>query len=324
VIDSEGRKVNYLRLSITDRCNLRCRYCMPAGGVKPIAREDILSFEECLLLARTAVELGIEKIRVTGGEPLVRKGVIDFLERLANIPALKMLALTTNGLMLKEKVFQLKDAGVRRLNVSLDSLRPEVFEEISRSEAAGLKRILEGIRLAVGSGIPVKINTVMMRGINDGEILDFIRLAEELSLTVRFIEYMPVLQDGDWRTRVVSGHEILEAIERRYHLDPLSRTAMCGPARDYRISGTRATIGVITPVFTHFCNECNRIRVTSEGRVKSCLFSEKQIDLRQVLRSGDTEALRQTLLRVVSGKPPGRPFTEDRATARFPMSRIGG
>ena len=195
LIDSFGRKINYLRLSVTDRCNMRCRYCMPAEGVAKLCHEDILSYEALFRIAQSAVALGIEKIRVTGGEPLVRKGIIDFLARLAGIPGLKQLVLTTNGLRLAEMAEELRAAGVQRLNISLDSLQPEVFARITRG--GDLSRVLAGITAAERAGFPIKINMVVMRGINDAEVVDVASLALHKPYTVRFIEYMPAIKERE-------------------------------------------------------------------------------------------------------------------------------
>jgi len=252
MIDAHGRKINYLRLSVTDRCNLRCRYCMPADGVPLLPRGEILSYEELFLIARTAVSLGIEKIRVTGGEPLVRRGILGFLSRLAGIPGLRQLVLTTNGLLLEEMAAPMKSAGVQRLNISIDSLIPENFRGITRG--GEVSRVLSGIAAAEAVGFPIKLNMVVMRGINDHEVVDFAALTLKKTYTVRFIEFMPSGgEEGDWRSHVVPGREILEQIANRYPFDEISRGELAGPAKDFRIRGAAGTIGVITPVTGHFC-----------------------------------------------------------------------
>ncbi|HEY6871804.1 MAG TPA: GTP 3',8-cyclase MoaA [Geobacteraceae bacterium] len=322
LIDSYGRRINYLRLSVTDRCNLRCRYCMPPHGVAKLSHGETLSYEDLLRVAREAVALGIEKIRITGGEPLVRKGVVGFIERLAAIPGLKELVLTTNGLLLGEMALPLRRAGVRRLNISLDSLKPDVFAGITRG--GDLRKVIDGIAAAEDAGFPpVKINMVVMRGINDDEVLDFAALTLHRPYTVRFIEYMPTIREEGWETLSVAGSEILERIGRRHPLVPLVGAEMAGPARNFKISGASGTIGIITPISGHFCDSCNRIRVTAAGRVKGCLFAGEGFDLREYLRSADDRELRETLRRIVSGKP-GRHHLTEEEQASFAMSQVGG
>ncbi|GFO65248.1 GTP 3',8-cyclase MoaA [Geomonas paludis] len=324
LIDTYGRRINYLRLSVTDRCNMRCCYCMPAQGVAKLEHKEMLSYEELYRVSAACVEQGIEKIRVTGGEPLVRRGLVDFLGRLSALPGLKELVLTTNGLLLEELARPLKDAGVARLNISLDSLQPETFARITRG--ADLNRVLAGIDAAQKAGFgPLKINMVVMRGVNDQEILDFAALTLDKPFTVRFIEYMPTLQDEGWGAQSMPGSEILAAIGERYPLLPLVSSEMAGPARNYKIQGAAGAIGIITPVSGHFCESCNRIRITATGRVRGCLFSEQGTDLKPLLASGDPEALGQTLKRIVTQKPGRHHIAEEDAEqAVVNMSRIGG
>jgi cyclic pyranopterin phosphate synthase len=323
-IDSFGRRITYLRLSVTDRCNLRCRYCMPAEGIPKLRHGETLSYEELLRVAREAVALGIEKIRITGGEPLVRKGLVDFAGRLAALPGLRELVLTTNGLGLKQLAQPLRQAGVQRLNISLDSLRPETFSFITRG--GDLRKVLDGIDAAEAAGFPpVKINMVVMGGINDDEVIDFAALTLDRPCTVRFIEYMPTLREEGWRSQCVQGSEILERIGRRYPLLPLVSAEMAGPARNFKISGAAGAIGIITPVSGHFCDQCNRIRVTAAGLARGCLFSGDGIDLKPVLATGDDLLLRERLRWLISAKP-GRHHLESGADGHgtVAMSRIGG
>ena len=321
--DTFGRTINYLRLSVTDRCNMRCVYCMPAEGVAKLTHSDILSYEELEFIARTAVSLGIEKIRVTGGEPLVRKGIVPFLSRLAEIPGLRQLVLTTNGLHLPEMAESLRRAGVQRLNISLDSLRPATFARITRG--ADLQRVLDGIAAAEQVGFPIKINVVVMRGVNDDELFDFAALTLERPLTVRFIEYMPAIRAENWESQVVAGDAILEQLARRFSLAPVERDGLAGPARVFRLAGAAGTVGVITPVSGHFCGECNRIRVTSSGRVRSCLFSEAGLDLKPLLEKRDEAGLAAALRSVVVNKPGQHALASaDDSHKPFAMSAIGG
>jgi cyclic pyranopterin phosphate synthase len=321
--DSYGRKINYLRLSVTDRCNMRCVYCMPPEGVPLLDRHDVLSYEELLMVAEAAVANGIEKIRVTGGEPLVRKGIVDFLAKLAAIPGLKQLVLTTNGLALPELAADLRRAGVQRLNISLDSLQSETFARITRG--ADVSRVLAGIEAAELAGFPIKLNMVVMRGINDRELLDFVALTLERRLTVRFIEFMPSIRAVGWEARVVPGAEILELIGQRFSYATQEREGLAGPARIFRIAGAAGTFGVITPVTGHFCEDCNRIRVTAAGTVRGCLFADDGLDLKPYLAQKDLAGLAMALRTMVAGKPKQHAIAEeDQKYSSFTMAAIGG
>jgi len=324
LIDTYGRRINYLRLSVTDRCNLRCCYCMPAEGVAKLEHRELLSYEELFRVASACVDQGIEKIRVTGGEPLVRKGLSGFLQRLSGIAGLKELVLTTNGILLEELAAPLREAGVARLNISLDSLKPEVFARITRG--GEVAKVLAGIAAAERAGFPpVKINMVVMRGVNDEEILDFAALSIDKPYTVRFIEYMPTLLDQGWHTQSMSGSEILARISERYPLLPLVGTEMAGPARNFKIEGAAGAIGIITPVSGHFCESCNRIRVTAAGVVRGCLFSEQGVDLKPLLQNADPLPLRETVRRMVTEKPGRHHLADEGAqNTRLHMSGIGG
>jgi len=321
--DSQGRRINYLRLSVTDRCNLRCRYCMPPEGVPKLSHSDILSYEDLHRIACQAVGLGLDKIRITGGEPLVRKGVVGFLEKLAAIPGLTELVLSTNGVLLRQMARDLRRAGVQRLNVSLDSLKPETFARITRG--GDLQQVLDGLDAAAQAGFPpVKINMVVMRGVNDDEVLDFAALTLHKAFTVRFIEYMPTMLDPDWRSLWVPGRELLERIEQRYPLRPLDTADRAGPARNFRIAGAAGTLGVITPISHHFCDRCNRIRVTATGMARGCLFAGCGVDLKPYLQAGD-EALREVLRQIVTGKPVRHGLLAAQpAYSPFAMAHIGG
>lgn len=323
LIDSHGRKVNYLRLSVTDRCNLRCSYCMPEEGVTKRQHSEILRFEELHRIAEVATELGVEKIRITGGEPLVRKGIVDFLARLSKLPRLKELVLTTNGILLPDMADDLKAAGVRRLNISLDSLQPETFTQITRQ--GRLDDVLTGIEAAAYSGLPVKINTVIMRGVNDSEILDFIRMTLDLSLSVRFIEYMPVIKAPEWQSLVMTGQQILEQITRVHQVEELATDRRCGPAKMFRVKGSRGSFGLITPLSGHFCAQCNRIRISSDGHASSCLFSDNRIDLRPALNSEINAPLESALRDMIGAKPARHHLsTAEAPHVPFAMSNIGG
>lgn len=324
LLDGHGRRVNYLRLSVTGRCNLRCSYCRPRGAGGGPAHREILSDGQLLLLARTAVGAGIEKIRVTGGEPLLRNGIVGLLGRLGGISGLRKLVLTTNGLLLREMADAVRSAGVESLNVSLDSLVPERFARITGG--ARLGSVLEGVERAEQAGFPrLKINVVVMRGINDDEVGRFASLTLARPLTVRFIEHMPLHGKECGPGRTVPGGEILREIRRRCRLVPLEKEDLGGPARYYRMEGAAGSIGIITPVSCHFCGDCNRIRVTSDGFAKGCLFSARDVDLKPFLANGDEEGLRDTLRSVVGGKPSGHRFLRGGCRGEpVDMARVGG
>lgn len=322
--DSLGRNINYLRLSVTDRCNMRCFYCMPEEGIAKQRHETVLSYEELQLIAETAVALGIEKIRITGGEPLVRSGIVEFLGKLSTIPGLRHLALTTNGLLLAEMAVDLYRAGVQRLNVSLDSLNPQTFSEITRG--GNLGRVLAGLEAAEQAGFPPpKINCVIMRGVNDSEIIDFAEMTLSHGNSIRFIEYMPAVKENDWQRYSISGDEILEQIAGRFTLEQVDKGPFSGPSRDFRIPGARGSIGIITAVSGHFCSECNRIRVTSTGQAKGCLFADAKTDLIPWLRPPDREGLAEVLKGIVSTKPERHDISQDGYSHKnFKMSQVGG
>ncbi|MCE1225988.1 MAG: GTP 3',8-cyclase MoaA [Geobacteraceae bacterium] len=322
--DTHGRRINYLRLSVTDRCNLRCFYCMPREGVPDVGHSGILSFEELQMIAECAVGLGIEKIRITGGEPTVRSGLVGFLARLSAIPGLCHLALTTNGLLLEEMAADLYQTGVQRLNVSLDSLNPQRFQEITRG--GDLRKVLAGLDAAVAAGFPPpKINVVIMRGINDGEILDFAELTRSRGCSVRFIEYMPVVKEDGWQRLCFSGEKVLQRIRGQYPLEPVNKGDFAGPSQDYRIPDAAGSIGIITAVSSHFCVDCNRIRVTARGQAKGCLFSDRKTDLLPFLRPRNGQALSGALQRIVASKPEGHGIRcGEYEHSNFSMAQVGG
>lgn len=323
LVDHFGRRINYLRLSVTDRCNMRCRYCMPESGGLKLSHQEVLSYEELHRIARAAVSLGVEKIRVTGGEPLVRRDIIPFLSGLSALPGLKQLVLTSNGALLEEMAGELRRAGVQRLNISLDSLDAANFGAITR--IGDLSRVLAGIAAADRAGFPVKINMVVMRGVNDHELEAVASLAIDRPYSVRFIEYMPSAREERWQSLVVPGAEMLERLSALFPLLPIERNELAGPAREYRIAGAAGTLGIITPVTGHFCAECNRIRVTSTGMAKGCLFSGAELDLKPFLAEQDDRLLQEALRSIVEGKP-GRHEMSSESTSHTPfaMSAIGG
>ncbi|HXZ29543.1 MAG TPA: GTP 3',8-cyclase MoaA, partial [Dehalococcoidia bacterium] len=300
ILDSFGRSINYLRISVTDRCNLRCLYCMPPEGVPRISHNEILSYEEIRTVARAAAELGVNKIRLTGGEPLVRADLPELIKMLSQIEGIRELSLTTNGTLLKNCALNLKKAGLSRVNVSLDTLKPDRFQYITR--LGELKTVLEGIEAAKEASFePVKINTVVMRNINDDEILDLARMTYEDRWHVRFIELMPF----KGATEFVPSSELRRHIGLLGKLEPCPSITGNGPARYYRLSGARGTIGFISPLTeTSFCSRCNRMRLTPDGKLRPCLLGEDEIDLRTPLRSGaSTEELKRFILKAVASKP---------------------
>ncbi len=297
--DNYQREINYLRISITDRCNLRCRYCVPKEGLSLIGHDDILRYEEILRIVRLAVGLGIAKVRVTGGEPLVRRGVIPFITALKNFSGIEDLSLTTNGVLLEGYASALLAAGVCRLNISLDSLNREKYFHITRG--GSLAAVLRGIDAVYGLGFaPIKINVVAMKGFNDDEILDFARLTLHRPFQVRFIELMPLGHTGrDNLGKYLAGETVRAVIEDSYPLLPVNgvRERIDGPAMVYRIDGGCGEIGFISPLSRHFCHRCNRLRLTADGHLRSCLFSEEEIDLKTPLRRGCSDEMLADLIR---------------------------
>jgi len=306
--DHHNRLINYLRISITDRCNFRCQYCMPAEGIPLLNHADILTYEEIVRCARIAISLGIRKIRVTGGEPLVRRGVVSLLAELSRLPDLADLSLTTNGALLGRHATALRAAGLHRVNVSLDTLRPERFAAITRQPA--LTNVLEGIRAAEAAGLhPVKINVVTMRSVNRDEIADFAAMTLERPYEVRFIELMPVGGHAYWDpAQLVTGEEVLQVLGERYELAPLDDPAG-GPVsnRLFSIRGAAGRIGLISPMSDHFCQRCNRLRLTPDGKLRTCLFHEAEVDLRQLLRSGVGDAALAGVFRTAVAQKPAGP-----------------
>ncbi len=326
LIDAYNRRLNYLRISVTDRCNLSCRYCMPAEGVPKLRHDDILRYEEILRLAGIAVGLGVDKVRVTGGEPLVRNGICEFLSRLTALPGLKDVSLTTNGVYLKENLEKIRSSGIKRINVSLDSLKEERFKRITGFD--GLQTVWEGVKLAEASGFwPIKINVVVMKGVNDDELLDFGRLSQQYPYHVRFIEYMPLgAQNERNHLHHAPNSLVKEELGKLGRLAPISTTAHDGPAERFRYEGAPGEIGFISPLTHHFCSRCNRLRLTASGSLRSCLLSRKETDLKGPMRSGASDSdLKQIFLKAVSEKPQAHPSTSDNLTP-FPtqMSSIGG
>lgn len=350
LIDPYSRVIDYLRISITDRCNLRCIYCMPPEGLEPKGREEMLRYEEIERVAREFIQLGVTRFRITGGEPLIRKGITELIRGLAGLDGVEDLSLTTNGLLLDRYALELKQAGLRRVNISLDSLDSERYHYITRG--GDFHQVLRGIRSALEVGLnPVKLNVVVIRGVNDDEVLDFVELARTLPVWVRFIEFMPMGGESFWTPeKFIPSEEVKERVLERYSLEalpqwssggpsaleqglspafhPETRSAMVGngPAIYWRTPGAVGRVGFISSMTQHSCHRCNRLRLTAEGRLRSCLLADEEIDLRPSLREGGTkEALKRLIERAARSKPPGHQLSPaGRSHARGQMSAIGG
>ncbi len=322
--DSFQRPINYLRISVTDRCNLRCVYCMPPGGITLAPHQDILTYEEIYTVARAAAELGIKKIRITGGEPLVRSGLPDLIRMLAGIEAIDDISLTTNGILLGREAGELKAAGLDRVNVSLDTLDSAKYKQITGSD--GLERVLEGIEVARNCGLtPVKINTVLLAGSNDDEILSFARKTISEGWHVRFIEHMSFYGEDALASRFISADEVRQRLETLGKLEPCSPGIGNGPAKYFRFPGANGSVGFITAVSEHFCFNCNRLRLTADGKLRPCLMSEDEIDIRQPLRDGvPIERLKEIIKEGAARKPFAQPQEPGNTPRHRPFSQVGG
>ena len=296
LLDTFNRVHNNLRVSVTDRCNLRCTYCMPEE-VTFIDRSELLSFEEIVQFVRIAVPLGIDKIRLTGGEPLMRRDLAVLVRMLAAVPGIHDLGLTTNGILLTDQAQPLFDAGLRRLNVSLDTLSPERFRQITRRD--GLERVIEGVLAAKRAGFdPVKVNAVSIRGFTEHEVVPLARFAREHGLELRFIEYMPIGTDQWERQKVYFAHEILDQIEEHVApLVPVEHQDPRAPAQEFRYLDGGGRVGIIASISRPFCLRCNRMRLTADGKLRNCLFALDEVDIKSQLRSGASEEQIAALIR---------------------------
>jgi cyclic pyranopterin phosphate synthase len=324
-VDPFGRVHDDLRISVTDRCNLRCTYCMPDEGMTFLPRGMLLSFDEIVRVAAVAKALGVSSVRLTGGEPLVRRGLSELVSGLAAV-GFDDLALTTNGMLLADQAQALADAGLDRVNVSCDSLRAERFATIRRR--GDLDTVLRAMDVAEEAGLsPVKVNVVLVRGQNDDEVLDLAAFARTTGRSVRFIEYMPLDADGAWaRHRLVPGDEVFRRITARWPLVPVAADPGPAPAQSFRFTDGPGEIGLISSVTRPFCGTCNRLRLTADGAIRNCLFSDDELDARAVLRHhGTDDQLAQMLRRAVWGKHPGHGINDPGflRPARS-MSMIGG
>jgi cyclic pyranopterin phosphate synthase len=328
LVDSYGRRIKSMRISITDKCNFRCTYCMPAEGLPWLKKSEILSYEEIERIARVAVDIGIEQIRLTGGEPLVRRDAAELVRMLSKIEGLRSLSMTTNGVLLKQQASKLAEAGLIRINVSLDSLLREKFAQLTRRDQ--LDRVLEGLEeLEKYPSIhPIKINAVAMRGFSEEEVLDFANLARRKAYSVRWIEFMPLDADQIWRKEdILTGGEIKAIIEAAYGpLVPIKTGDPSETARRYTFSDGIGEVGFINPVSEPFCASCDRIRLTVDGQLRTCLFATEETDLRVVIRSTtDDEVLAETLRRAVWHKELKHHIGDKQfKRASRSMSMIGG
>ncbi len=344
LVDGYGRRLTYLRISVTDRCNLRCVYCMPESGVSLINHEDIISYENILKLARILSRHGVNKVRITGGEPLARKGLTGFVQKLSEIKDISDISMTTNGILFDKYAQSLFDAGLKRINISLDSLNEEKFKRITRTGSLG--NVLKNIELAKKIGYnPVKINTVLIRGINDDEIIDFVNFARKFELNLRFIEYMPI---GGNITDAVSSQEIEEKIKLEFddfkpkklkikynnvsdeNVYDNKLSVYDGVSRLFGFDGNDAVIGFISPISEHFCGSCNRLRLTASGNLRLCLFYDDEYNIKDILKESDDEIVFEKISNIVKLKHFKHNFNEktekkgDISWANDFMNSIGG
>jgi GTP 3',8-cyclase len=327
LLDRWGRQLTYLRISVTDRCNLRCVYCMPSDGIVLRDQREILRFEEIALVTRIAVENGIRRVRLTGGEPLARLDLPVLVRMLADIPQLEEISLTTNGILLEKMAAELADAGLKRVNVSLDTLQPEKFQRITRGGV--LESVWRGLAAAEKAGLaPIKLNVVVMRGVNDAELVNLARLTLDHPWHVRFIELMPVKNERPWEDGFPASTEaFLPNAVLKQQLAPLGLTpaAECsddGPAQVFKLAGAIGQIGFISPLSDHFCQRCNRLRITADGCFRSCLLQDEEIAFLPALRAG--EPILPLLHQAAATKPAGHTLAQSLPPSGRCMLQIGG
>ncbi len=309
-----------MRISITDLCNLRCQYCMPVEGICKKEREDILTLEEIVKIVKAGVKLGIDKIRITGGEPLVRKGIVEFIQLISNIDGIKDIAITTNGILLPKYAKDLKKAGLKRVNISIDSLNPDKYKEITRG--GDLSKVLDGINEAIRIGLtPVKLNVVAIGGYNDDEIEDFIQLTKDKPIDVRFIELMPIGEASQWgKDKFISNEYIQSKFSNLIELERESSS----PAKYYKLPGAKGRVGFINPISNHFCGDCNRLRLTADGKLRPCLHSNNEIDILEVARN-NPEKIYDILKSAILSKPEKHDLhSKDHEESNRNMFQIGG
>ncbi|RLB81327.1 MAG: GTP 3',8-cyclase MoaA [Deltaproteobacteria bacterium] len=325
-VDPYNRKITYLRLSVTDRCNLRCIYCMPVKDLTLLDHADILTYEEILKLIRVATGVGIKKVRLTGGEPLIRRDFVHLVESVCRIARIEDVSITTNGVLLKEMARPLFEAGVHRINVSLDTLNPLKYTKITRRER--FDAVWEGLRVAEAVGFsPIKVNVVVIKGINDDELLKFADLSVRKPYHIRFIEYMPIGQDSHWTPeKYISSDEIKAELETFGPLHKIPHAIHDGPAERYRFESAKGEIGFISALSHHFCPSCNRLRLTADGKLRPCLFADDEVDIKSPLRKGCSEGDLKGLFEEAIARKPRRHRAEilRKGGCLRPMSTIGG
>jgi len=331
LIDRYNRKIKYIRISVTDRCDLKCLYCKPKDSDSYSRRRAILRFEEITRIVRCFADMGVSRVRITGGEPLVRKDMVSLIGQLSNISGIEDLAMTTNATLLSKYAMDLKNAGLKRVNISLDTLKPETFKTVCGG--GELNDVLDGIREAVNIGLtPVNLNTVVMKGLNDNELIDIVHFAIENRANIRFIECMPVRRIVNLsKERFIPVKEIKSLIESHFELEP-AESSGGGPASYFTIksvirnSQSAIKIGFISPITQHFCESCNRVRLTAEGILRLCLGYKDGIDLRDYIRSGiSDESLKEIFIKAIYDKPQGHKFSNDKCIPiEQSMSMIGG
>lgn len=312
LIDGMGRKIVNLRISVTDRCNFRCTYCMPADNVEFMDRSKLLTFEEITRIARVVSGMGISRLRLTGGEPTMRKNLEVLIRMLSEVDGINDIAMTTNAFFLKDQAAKLKEAGLRRLNISLDALDPEKFKHVNRRDC--LQQVLEGIEEAAKVGFKsIKINAVAVKNFSETEIMRLIEMGRSDGFEIRFIEFMPLDSDQAWaRDKVLFGHEILDIIRAKYELIPIDDSLEIGPASEYEFADGKGKLGIITAVSNPFCDHCNRIRMTADGKLRTCLFSTQETNLKEIIRSGKSDAdIKATIEHAVLIKEPGHKINLD-------------
>lgn len=324
--DQSNRKITYLRVSITDRCNMRCFYCMPPEGLRLLGHTDILSYEEILRVVCVAAQMGVRKVRITGGEPLLRRNVCHLVREVANVPGIENVGLTTNGILLKDMARPLWEAGLRRINVSLDTLNPLKFRKVTK--IGSYHDVWQGIHEAESVGFkPIRINVVAMRGINDDELGHFARLSMETTYCFRFIEYMPMGALSAWdASKFIAGSETKARLQEYGRLFPIPRDSTDGPCRRFRFEGALGEIGFISPISNHFCDSCDRLRLTADGKLRSCLLSDYEVDVRGPLRGKQSDSVIASLIRKAIAKKPKQHGIDAGGEQSHPraMSRIGG
>jgi cyclic pyranopterin phosphate synthase len=326
LIDGMGRTIVNLRISVTDRCNFRCTYCMPADNVEFMDRSNLLSFEEIQRVAQIVSRMGINRLRLTGGEPLMRKNLPSLIQMLNEVDGIDDIAMTTNAYFLKDQAQSLKDAGLKRLNVSLDALDPDKFRDVNRRDC--LQSVLDGLDAARKVGFKsIKINAVAVRNFSETEIMSLIEMGRSDGFEIRFIEFMPLDSDKVWeRDKVLFGHEIVDMIKENYELVPIDNSLEIGPASEYNFADGKGKIGIITAVSNPFCDHCNRIRMTADGKLRTCLFSTEETNLKKLIRSGATDkTIIETIKQAVLVKEPGHKINlDDFERPTRAMHAIGG